>query len=488
MGGRVSRNAVIKLNMTKILKLITEAKNLDHPKKISESIEFIKNNHSLLSGYSGVEDFVIDAYDYADQKKLGIIHHLVNVRARLARKLWQAEIFIGVSVLDDLLFSLFRHNSTEDPIVELLNLINNYGLHHPGFVIYPIHSFGILGLGLGRFFTEQSPYFVDKETGIAISPQSNSKKTSIEFIEGTISKLKLVYKLPYDLLEHFLRSRSLDWFEKNPLLITKVNSFTDGYYENQFLITTKLRLTTSLIYLLSSLSNNNLNDKYKFTSSSSLNNYQTLDINHYLVFQKPINGKKAFNLNCIPMNISQPELVELSDLNIEINPKEWKERNKLAKRIKNAIRKVQNGYFANCITNSNKSSLSRVYNKIYTSLKYFKRSHKSSLFFDESVINLAMAFEILLTDYYAAGVFDRLINILSILLKGVKGKQDFIDSIKTLFQMRGSIVHTGTNSKKIDLQICYKAYAIVFIQLVEIIPDIMPKDENEPIKYVIDNK
>jgi len=84
------------------------------------------------------------------------------------------KVFLGISVIDQMLFDSLRYAADPDPVRLLFKRIKDYGLHRPGFVLYPLHSFGILGMGFVSFITKGRLSFTDKEAGIAIFPQSNT--------------------------------------------------------------------------------------------------------------------------------------------------------------------------------------------------------------------------------------------------------------------------------------------------------------------------
>ena len=50
-----------------------------------------------------------------------------------------------------------------------------------------------------------------------------------------------------------MRSRPLKWFKNNPLLVVSIATLTSGYYENQFIYVMKLKLSTALVMMLSTV-------------------------------------------------------------------------------------------------------------------------------------------------------------------------------------------------------------------------------------------
>src|SRR5262249_14725701 len=128
------------------------------------------------------------------------------------------DFLIGISIIDELLFSAFTSKS-RSPILWVLNVLRSRELHRSGLVIYPLHSFGILGAGLFQWRTRSEVSMVSKELGIALSPQTNSWDRTRRFVNHCRRTFGIRRSLPNDLLEHWRRSRPVRWLERNPLLV-----------------------------------------------------------------------------------------------------------------------------------------------------------------------------------------------------------------------------------------------------------------------------
>ncbi len=85
------------------------------------------------------------------------------------------------------------------------------------------------------------------------------------------------------LIEHWYKSRKARWLEANPLLIAGVTSISGFYYENEFLLLGRVRALTTSIVMLATLQPPSDNRGAILFSSSSLNNFETRDIRHYLL-------------------------------------------------------------------------------------------------------------------------------------------------------------------------------------------------------------
>ena len=62
---------------------------------------------------------------------------LRNLLADIARNLWSNEVFIGVDVIDRLLFGVIHSGKGSYAVTAFFDLIQNAELHKPGFVLYP---------------------------------------------------------------------------------------------------------------------------------------------------------------------------------------------------------------------------------------------------------------------------------------------------------------------------------------------------------------
>jgi len=453
---------------------------IDSKRRLRESKAFLLSKRADLRRFEDVEDFAFQTCEGCPISLQGVEHHLLNLRAELARQLWSRQIFIGVSVLDTLLFWAVKDDTVADPVTATLRRIRDFGLHRPAFVVYPLHSFGILGAGLFRFFTENETEFAVKPAGIVVSPQLNAKDEVVSFLKGAAEQLGVRKRIPVYLVEHYMRSRPLQWLTRNPLLVVRTQSFSGSYYENQALLCIHLFFATAHVFLLGSLTKHIDDDKAPtWSSTAKINNFQTLDIKHYLVFERPIRAwRKSLSLSCVPMNASRTELAELSDLNVEIDPREWRRTPLVAGRVQAAISKVETTYVRFCVGSGSNSTTANVMRKLHTSLMYFKRSFRSRSSEAESIVALAIAFEILVTDYYADNLKKRIARRVKLALRGVRGTTELQKAVADLFGARGAIVHGGYPPDEIDIRVGRRAYALAFLGLVEKLPaDKVPKSE-----------
>jgi hypothetical protein len=455
------------------------------------SVSYLLRNQGTFSKYKDIEDFILRDEEWATQTNedprtlQSCEHHLGQIRTRLANELWSRGFYLGLTVLDDLLFSCFAHLKSKDPISDFVERLRDSGVLRPGIVLYPLHTLGILGVGILYSYTSARAYFDLSDYGMLVSPQSNSMNETTQFLEHARDRLGIKKKLPYDLIEHWQRSRPTKWLERNPLLVLKVHTFPGDYYENQFLLISKLKLATSLLCMLYALQPQPKDHRGLNLSSSRSNNWETLDIKHYILFY-PKPYRRELTGDCIPMNVSRASLAELSEVPIQLDPKFWMRRISSYRTIKDALEKAETGFAAHRFGKNWRSPATRVYRKVFRSLEFYKKSFRQRSEIGESAVDLAVAFEILLTDNYSKGVHSRLMDRLSTLLQGVRGTRRYRDSVAKLYEMRSKYVHSGYVDDSLDLPTAQAAFVHAFLALSSRF-SAMPKQADEPIRELIES-
>ncbi len=453
---------------------------------VEESMKYLAKQRDFIERFESLDDFVWRGEEIDQKRSKAVEHHLLVVRNAVARALWGEDIFIGVSVIDQLAFDFLRWERDADLVSSILGLIGSKRLHGSGFVLYPVHSFGVLGLGLFRFIRRGSAdvtSMVLGESGVAVTAQTNSMDGTFLYLEDVRTRFDIRKRIPEDLVEHFVRSRSLTWITRNPLLAIRVRSFTGEYYENQFVYMLKLRLRTAMIMMLASLEQHEESDPYMTLGNTRrLNNFQTLDIRHYLTFETTPGRQKRMSARCVPMNASTVELAQLSDLNVQVDPGYW-----LSKRAANRLKvlemtigAVERGYLSDVVADTSETVRSRVYRKLVLSIDAFRRSYSSGFISSESIVALAIAFESLLTDSYAAGVGDRIREGVRLCLLGVRGTTRYQSAVANLYKRRSETLHQGVRVTFEDMQAAREAYVLCLQSIVSKLGR-LPANSSAPI-------
>jgi len=449
---------VKKIDSTSILK--REIENAT----IAQSISFLSSRQAILEHFEDIEDFVFRVdLDHPPKELRGFEYHFQQVRAGLARALWKRGLFIGLSVLDDLLFSGFRSKPPSDAIAHALTIIKDNDVHKPGFILYPIHSLGINGAGFFEFFAKSRVQLAIPSAGILLRAQTNSLDGSLEFLDAARSEFGVSKRISRDTMEHYHRSRSTRWLTRNPLLAVRVRMFSGSYYENQQFLVIKLKTATSLLFLMAALQRGHSTDKAgQWGSTRRVNNEQTLDIHHYFVFERPVRGGQL-NTKFVPMNVRPAELADLSALPIDLSPKFWSRRLSIFNELAGFLDLAEGEYIALHILAKGRGGRAIAFGKIFTALNYFRRSFKSRGDANEQVVNLAVAFEVLLTAKYERGVGDRFERRIKLALQGIKGSRRMQAATRDLYKARSETVHNGVCSFEYDLLAGQEAFVYTFL-------------------------
>lgn len=444
-------------------------------KRVTRAQAYLTAKHNLLAGYRSLEEFAISEDSIPEADYRGTMYHLNVIRIALADALWGENIFIGISVLDEMVFQQAT-SSGSDIVSGVLKELETLSASNEGFVIYPLHGLGMEIPRLLRKEPERKPYAVFKESGVAITAQVHSADAAYERICLLLRKLDVSDKVDAFDLSHY--ATHLHWLTRNPLMIVRVASHTGSYYENQFIYTLKIRLRSALIAMIEAVSVARNHIIAKYESSSSVNNFETLDIRHYLVGEAPIGSRKIVELRRVPMNLRPLELALLSDLPVSIASRTLRlpAIATVSRKATHAIEFIEQGHLKHVNLGKGSSANQRLYARIVTALDWFRRSTSARITDAESVVCLAVAFETLLTDQYAPGVSARIVRRARILMKGRHGIIQSLQAIEALYHARSAIVHSGSAAKKDDMIEARAAFVHCFIRLVATIERTRPAD------------
>lgn len=201
-------------------------------------------------------------------------------------------------------------------------------------------------------------------------------------------------------------------------------------------------------------------------STASVNNWETLDIAHYLIGEN-LPGR-PMGLRRVPMNVSALELARLSDVAATISTDELLtvRMAKLSKDVQSALRAVEQGYFQHVNLTSKAEAKKRFYKRLVSALDWYRQSFGSRINESEAVVAVAIAFETLLTDHYSSGISERLQRRLGICLKGVPGVVAYREAVVAIYKARSDIVHSRSAGMKANLVTARAAFARCFCALV----------------------
>lgn len=457
------------------------------PKKLAGSSTYLASKRDVLKAHECIDDLAVAYFEGGESDKAisGILHHLIEIRSFLMRLLWSHEVFLGKSLVDDIVYNLVRDGSV-DVVTDFLQFVRRKQLHTGGLAVLPLHSFGIAGAGLAPLVKSAPPWVLLKEFGIAILPQSNNYESTKASLEEVANLLGTRRHVDGESLDHFHRSRSLDWLERNPLLVVTIRQLQDGYYENEVFIRSRLSFCRTLMYMIHALQQQQeTRGLVADFSTSIVNNWQTLDLHHYLIFQSKGGRKKMFETKCVPTHSAPAVLVELSELVAQFDPSKWHRRRKRLTQVFEGLRFFERLYLG-CFPLKGQSTLACVLQKLFNSLFYFTRSYRPShVTFDETVY-LAVAFEGMLTDHFSPGT-DRVIKRrVALALRGVPGVRKMSENVRKIMWRRNEEVHHGQPdaNNAPDLALGRETFVLVFLRLVKLIES-KPLTDQAPIANLL---
>lgn len=455
---------------------MTDIQNVQTPvnQAVSDAEAWLSTQHNVIGSFSSLEELVVEGEDNLDKSTYnGILYHATMLRAEILKALWSNEIYIGMSIVDELIFN-FSKDLTAPTSSQVLQYLTTTQAGTAGFVLYPLHGVGLETQPMFGVDDSIKSYILFKSIGACLTSQSNDFETAFDQIATMASKLGVSGRVPRDTLRHFLDSRSMNWITRNPLLMVKIASHTGSYYENQFIYTLKIRLASSLAVMLHAVAAYQGVIVDKFSSSATTNNWETLDIRHYLVAETRQKRSLPLEFRSVPMNLAAMELARLSDLTITLSSKTLAQSRfaRTKGRLTAALKIVEAGHLAHVNATSPDKVRRRIFSRIVTALNWYRQSFGSRVSDDEAVVALAIAFETLLTDHYAGGVRDRVRRRVAICLKGRHGVTKYLEAVTAIMEARGAIVHHGSTVKVADRTSAQVAFAYCFEAIVDRLPSL----------------
>lgn len=406
---------------------------------------------------------------------------VMELRNRAERTLRSHDVHVGRTIVEGAMFDLVRAGSS-DPLGDFYSLVEHHGFHEFGFVLYPLHSFGVLHEE-PAFFRDRAPdEVVFPDNGLAVTPQLNSAESAIAWLRRIAPRIGVTSKIPADMLFNHLRNPVLDWVSSNPLMVIRVRSYSAGQYENQEAYADKLALGTALVMMASVLTDPRSDVHSAVSSTARVNNFETLDIRHYLVFENA-GTRRKLEIRRVPMNLAPQMLAQLSDLAVDVDPQSWR-----PKRVDAAIRRLSRAvalyepFRARHLLTGGRDARTRVARKIFDSVFWFRRSFNSIADPREAVVALAVAFEVLLTDSNVSR--DGLLEKLEAALAGQRHVQTLLDEVDSLFEARNQAVHAGAMTTRSDLALARRAYVGAFMHIAERL-DAVPPESSRPMAGIL---
>ena len=391
-----------------------------------------------------------------------VIRQIVIVREPILQALLNRQLFVAIDVLDVLVFEAARDGSS-DIAFDVLKRIRDAQALRPGMLIFPVHSLGVLAAGLLQPAHTRISFF-DQKAGLTLSPQTNSMQRTFQFLEEARVHLNVRQELPIELLKHWRRSRPTKWLERNPLLVVRASHIPGGsFYTIEDLLLSRLQVATGQIALLAALQPPTEVRAGTLLSSRIINNWETLDIQHYIALFDTGGRRKLLDGDCVPIHKSRTSVTDLTELALEIDPMYWMRYSKEHAAIRLSVEQVYEGYLRRLTNVTVDDAKSRTYNRLFSALTYFRRSNRGSANDFTAIVTLNTAFELMLTDS-SGSIGPALQTNTAKLLKGRRGVKRMTDAVGDLYRARCDLVHAGKPADA-DLVLARRAFALCFISL-----------------------
>lgn len=443
---------------------------------VARSITYLVQHRAELSAFEHPEDLGLAALEEPpDPTARAFAINLGAVRVALAEQLWMREIFIGMDVLDELLFFSVKDPTVTDPLMGALEFLRDRRATRPGLVLFPLHSIGVLQAGLFRGGTVERAQYLQSDWGIALSPQNNVMRETIAFVDRARRAFGVHKPVDPEDLRHWYRSRAR-WLEVNPLIAIRMTSQRGSYYDTEAVVLSRVRAATAQLAMMAAFQNPQPDRPSRIFSSSRNNNWETLDIHHYVVLSDAAGRRDALVGDCIPIRARGARIAELSDLSIEVDPR-FRGRRRTAQQIDAAMRLVYGGHLAHMWPRQ-RDVRTRTHDRLFASLSYFLRSLHNGGQNWSAAVALSTAFEMVLTDSYAPGVTNRLQRRLRLVLTGVAGTRAYQQAFEDLYNARGNLVHAGSDQLDLELHIARRAFVEAFCVIAPRVPALDDHDQS----------
>ncbi len=415
--------------------------------EIEKSLHSVENNRSLdpminqllglseiYTKYNSLDDFIFQM-GQAEKGMTPIEKKFEGLIQSCSRKIYKEfasrEIYPSYNYICELLFGSLKtgEKAAKSIIAEILNGLQLSGVKSPSIVVYPVYSFGFENIGIGA---KRETHLEIKDTRLYI--QQNNIKGTFQCLEEMKNFLDLKdCSFDYDLINHYCRSRPLKWLHSNPLIISPVFFSSSDYYENEYWLIRHLEKEVSKLFLTYQLlsKNNEITNNTGF-STRQMNNFETRDIKHYLVFSLQ---DKILRPTCIPLHFHHNKILEISNICIDIPTSLRPEDAEQIDLLSSYIDKI----YLDSNPFSHEPSKD-FFDNIRRSIIFFIRSHQARQV-EDKISLLTIGFEML----YGDDIKENIVQTLSTNLACLNGNSPNIPSlIKNLYNFRSGVVHTGT--------------------------------------------
>lgn len=395
---------------------------------------------STLENCNTFDDWLEYLFQEENNKKLNVFE---NISGEILRQYHLQDIHPSKMAVQLFMYEALKTGPLEEFEDRIKTQLKKSKLDGLSVIIFPLHSLGIAGEGIKNIFSNSTE--LEMGNTILFSQTNNYTKTK-DNIKRTCQEIWPNKEIDWGLLDHFERSRGLNWLKRNPIMFLFFNFSQIEKYENLQIIIERISLATIRIYAAWAITPL---AKHSSPSTRMVNNFETLDIHHFLTIT---NGKKRQAVNCIPFFEKQFSVFEDTNMNIDItifkkNSRGWQTK------VLPSIDMVFQEHIKYKLSNNLNS---KVYERLWTALDYFRKSIKSYNS-SEQVLLLQTAFEILFLDTRSMKKKTQIIERSWLLSRGKHQNKKSVlkKELETLIDARNNFVHAGITVTKNQLNLRY---------------------------------
>ena len=428
----------------------------------ADIVTSLQVDQKRLHAYTDIEDLAIKAHGNPGSDADELAERMLPVRNEIVRQLRSRELLVAFEIIDHLLFEAIKRPEDGPALQQVLDVLSSARVDAAGFVVFAVHSLGLMVDNLDEL---EGLEFIDGELGVAITSQTNALDKTIAFLEEVRAAFGVAGVVPVESIRHWRRSRQTRWLELNPLLCVRVAEAAGSYYGNEAMLLSRLQTTTAFVAMLGAMQPAGHGGGRSVMSTWVMNNQQTLDIHHYLVLSPGRSAGDRLEGDCVPISRGRPDIVAMSELRIDMDPKYWATEAEEARRVWGSVASVYRGYLRHGFEPGRADDEARETRRRFDSLAYFQRSLSGQGWRD--IISLSTAFELLLHDPSASNTSKRIRRRITSLFGGTSEGSQHADAFGRVYKARGEIVHGGARITDLNLEEARRAYVAAFVKHVE---------------------
>lgn len=388
---------------------------------------------------------------------------------------WRQQIFVSPSFVELVIFDALLNANASNLLAYINSAIKASGLTRDSVVIFPLHSFGFASRDF-QIYRRRHPAYAGGEN-FRLYSQSNSLDTTIDNIFNYLDAIKLPNrsKLDAETIRHYHRSRSMKWLEANPILISKFRFSQWPLRDNVSVIREQITFVATKVFFMKALldARGLAIGKYPPFSTRNINNFQTLDIRHFLTVAT---AKGSAEFLSIPIHARNTFIFDDTNLNFVLDMDAHKGF-RWGKRVFRAVDIVRAGAIQ---FRAAKSAEFAKYAMLSNSLKYFRRAVRAYNAEDRAV-DLNTAFEIILLDKNDSNKHGRILDRSWSALRRTKiaTMKALQEQLGDLISERNAVIHNGHRvTKSLDFTTLFHAYARLFLKVADDIASIDSRKAN----------